>query len=326
MNLLILGGTQFVGRTVTEQALARGHRVTLFHRGKTNPGLFPEADHRHGDRLESLDALSEGIWDAVLDVSAYVPRAVRMAVDALRGRIGTYAFISTISVYDYEQPSPIREDGVQLGLEDPFTEEITAKSYGGLKVRCEQALWGLHQGPNLVIRPGLIIGPHDSTERFTYWPWRMASGGDILIPDTRQRIQWIDVRDLAEWTLNMLESGAQGTFNAIGPSSATTLPEMLVQTHEALGNPGRLVPVSEDRLIEAGLTGADLPFWMAGAPRGSLMDVDFASASARGLRFRPLAESVHDLLAQWNADRPGERPKNGLSAEREAELLQVQLP
>jgi 2'-hydroxyisoflavone reductase len=326
MNLLLLGGTQFVGRTVAAMAIERGHRVTLFHRGKTNPDLFPEADHRLGDRLDDLGALGQDTWDAVLDVSAYVPRAVHMAVEALQGRVGLYGFISTISVYDSNQPSPIREDGVQLGLDDPTTEEITATTYGGLKVRCEQALWGLHHGPNLVIRPGLIVGPYDSTDRFTYWPWRMRQGGEILIPETRQRIQWIDVRDLAAWTLDSLEAGRQGTYNAVGPQEPTTLTELLEATHQALGEPGQLVRVDEDQLVAAEVGGSDLPFWMAGLPRASLMDVDSRAAQATGMRFRPIAESVHDLLAQWDADRGDERPKVGLTREREAEILATLSP
>ena len=212
MKLLVLGGTQFVGRAVTEIALERGHELTLFHRGRTNPDLFPEAEHLHGDRDHDLAALEGRSFDAVVDTSGYVPRAVRASVDALADT--HYVFVSTISVYadfargpDEESPVHLRGDG-----------------YGELKAACEREL---PEGA-LIVRPGLIVGPHDPTYRFTYWVDRLARGGDVVAPEPRDAfVQLIDVRDLADWLVRAAEERLGGVFNAVGPAEPLTMHELL---------------------------------------------------------------------------------------------------
>ncbi len=319
MRLLVLGGTQFVGRHLVAEALRRGHEVSLFHRGRTNADLFPEAEHILGDRLEDVSALT-GTWDAVVDVSAYVPRAVDMMMSQLAGRAGTYQFVSTISVYDPEFVGTMDENAPRVPAPEPATEEVTPATYGGLKTACEDALaaWG---GPVQIVRPGLIIGSYDATERYPYWPWRMQRGGDVLVPETGQPIQWIDARDLTGWMLDLLGTDATGPFNAVGPNEFTTLPELISATRDVVNPSANLVMVPEAELMEAGLGAADLPFWFAGAPRAGIMQVNSDRAQAHGLRYRPVAESIHDTLTWWNETRGEAKPKNGLTPEREAELL-----
>lgn len=319
MRLLVLGGTQFVGRHLVAEALRRGHEVSLFHRGRTNADLFPEAEHILGDRLEDVSALT-GTWDAVVDVSAYVPRAVDMMMSQLAGRAGTYQFVSTISVYDPEFVGKMDENAPRVPAPEPATEEVTPATYGGLKTACEDALgaWG---GPVQIIRPGLIIGSYDATERYPYWPWRMQRGGDVLVPETGQPIQWVDARDLTGWMLDLLATDASGPFNAVGPNEFTTLPELISATRDVVNPSANLVMVPEAELMEAGLSGADLPFWFAGAPRAGIMQVNSDHAQAHGLKYRPLTFSVQDTLDWWNRERGEAKPKNGLTPEREAELL-----
>lgn len=319
MRLLVLGGTQFVGRHLVAEALRRGHEVSLFHRGRTNADLFPEAEHILGDRLEDVSALT-GTWDAVVDVSAYVPRAVDMMMSQLAGRASTYQFVSTISVYEPEFTGLMEENAPRVPAPEPPTEEITPMTYGALKTACEDALdaWN---GPVQIVRPGLIIGSHDATERYPYWPWRMQRGGDVLVPETRQPIQWVDARDLTGWMLDLLSTDATGPFNAVGPYDFTTLPDLVKATRDVVNPSANLVMVPEADLIAAELGGADLPFWFAGAGRAGIMQVNSDRAQAHGLRYRPVAESVHDTVTWWNETRGEAKPKNGLTPEREAELL-----
>src|SRR4051795_8148375 len=182
MRFLVLGGTSFVGRHIVEAALAGGHQVSLFNRGTTNAGLFPDCDHRRGDRYAGeLDALKTGEWDAVVDVNAYIPRHVREAVDLLTGRVATYCFISTGSVYSDLGANSIDEDAPLGEIDDPTNEEITGETYGPLKVLCERAAEDF-KGTTVVVRPGIVAGAHDPTGRFTYWVRRLARGGRVLGP------------------------------------------------------------------------------------------------------------------------------------------------
>src|SRR4030095_11435959 len=211
MRILVIGGTMFLGRHIVEHALARGHEVTLFHRGKTNPHLFPDLEHVLGDRKESLEPLAGRRFDAILDTCGYVPRVVKLSAHALSGAAPHYTFISTISVYSDHKTLNQDETGPTGELEDPTREEITGDTYGPLKVLCEQAAAESFTGRVLVIRPGLIVGPHDPTDRFTYWPVRIARGGEVLAPGPEDTpVQLIDVRDLAAWTVEMMETGRTG--------------------------------------------------------------------------------------------------------------------
>ena len=222
MRLLLLGGTRFVGRHLAETALERGHQVSLFHRGKTNPDLFPQAEHLLGDREGDLSILDGRRWDAVLDVNGYVPRIVRVSAERLAGAADRYVFISTISVYadvavrGRHEGSPVK----QPPPGEEGSEEFTGKAYGWLKARCERAVEEVWPGRTLIVRPCLLVGPHDFTGRFPYWPWRVARGAEVLAPDRPDLpIQALDARDLADWVLRSVESGHTGLFNASGPRS-----------------------------------------------------------------------------------------------------------
>jgi 2'-hydroxyisoflavone reductase len=335
MQLLILGGTIFLGRYLVEAALVRGHTVTLFNRGQHNPDLFPEVEKLRGDRAADLSALRGRRWDAVIDTCGYVPRVVRASAELLADVVDHYTFISSISVYPHFKTIGL-DESVPVGtLDDPNVEEVTGETYGPLKALCEQAVEQALPGRALTIRPGLIVGPHDYSERFTYWVQRVAQGGEVLAPGRPERhTQIIDVRDLAEWTLRMAEARRTGTYNATGPNYDLTIGRLLDVCRDVSGSDARLTWVSEEFLVEKEVgPWIELPLWIPESDRDMLgfADVDCGKAIAAGLTFRDLAATVRDTLA-WNATRPdGEQvepsralqPRAGLKPEREAELLQT---
>lgn len=284
MRLLVLGGTRFVGRHFAEAALSRGHDLTLFHRGRTNPGLFSDAEEVLGDR--DL-ALPSGRWDTVLDFCGYVPRQVRQAAAEIEA--DRYVFISSISVYaDFRVRGLTEASPVKQPLRE--TEEVTPETYGWLKALCERELEGREA---LVIRPGILVGPHDYTGRFTYWPWRVAQGGEVLAQGRPGRpVQLLDARDLAAWLLEMVEKGRTGTFNATGPGRPLTMGELLETCREVTGSDATFTWVDRD---------LDLPLWIPEEKSG-FDSVDSSKARAEGLAFRPLADTVRDTLAWLAAD------------------------
>jgi 2'-hydroxyisoflavone reductase len=319
VELLLLGGTRFVGLHITRAALARGHRVTLFNRGRTNPGLFPEAEKLRGDRGGDLSALAGRRWDAVIDVNAYLPRHVRAAAERLRDAVDRYVFISTISVYkDLSVPgtteeSPVREP--EPGDED--LDEMTPGSYGRLKVLCERAVDAALPGRVLRVRPCIVVGPEDYSGRFPYWVVRVARGGEVLAPGRPERpVQIIDARDLASWVVEMTERRETGVYNAVGPKDVLTMREMLETCRAISGSDARFTWVSDGFLQEHGVK---LPLWQPEKEEG-VDAVRNDKAVARGLAFRPLAETVRDTLA-WASEAPEERAPARLGPEREAELL-----
>ncbi|MBI3732113.1 MAG: epimerase [Chloroflexi bacterium] len=328
MDLLILGGTVFLGRALVEAALARGHRVTLFNRGQHNPELFPQVEKLRGDRANGLDALRGRAWDAVIDTSGYVPRIVRASAEMLSGAVGHYTFISSISVFaDFSQPR--MDESAPVGtLADQSVEAITGETYGPLKALCEQAAEQAMPGRALVIRPGLIVGPHDPSDRFTYWPVRVAQGGEVLAPGLPQtRVQLIDVRDLAEWNIRLVEAGRTGVFNATGPDTPLTMGQVLAECRTASGSDARFVWVDGQFLLDSGVKPwIELPLWIGGenSPQyAGFSDVNCDKAMAAGLTCRPLAETVRDTLA-WATTRPPTIEKRaGMKPEREAELLRL---
>ncbi|MFI5370452.1 MAG: NAD-dependent epimerase/dehydratase family protein, partial [Candidatus Eisenbacteria bacterium] len=206
MRLLILGGTVFLGRHVAGAALERGHQVTLFHRGRSNPGVWPAAEHVIGDRDGGLDALGGRTWDAVVDTSGYVPRLVRAAARRLSGVVGHYVFVSSVSAYA-EITRPLADESHPLAaLVDPTVETVTGETYGGLKAACERAAEEEMPGRVASIRAGLLVGPHDTSDRFPYWPRRIARGGETLAPAPREHpTQFVDARDLAEWMVGVAQ-------------------------------------------------------------------------------------------------------------------------
>ncbi len=325
MKLLILGGTVFVGRHLVEAALSHGHEVTLFNRGQHNAELYPEVERLRGDRDGDLAPLQGRRWDAVVDTCGYTPRVVRASAALLSDAVDHYTFISTISVYrDFSLPG-LKEDAPVGTIEDETTEEVDGRTYGPLKALCERAVEEVLPGRVLTVRPGLIVGPHDPTDRFTYWPHRVARGGDVLAPRPPEHpVQFIDARDLAAWTLRMVEEKRTGVYNATGPDYTLTLGETLDTCKSASGDDARFVWADESFLLEQGVEPwMGLPLWIPQGDMSGLQEVDCRRAIAAGLTFRPLADTVLDTLA-WDATRPTDiERKAGLHPEREAELLRI---
>lgn len=324
MRILILGGTIFLGRHLVECALGRGHTLTLFTRGQHNPELFPEVERLRGDRKADLGALAGRSWDAVIDTCGYLPGDVRASAELLAPSVGHYTFISTISVYPEYRKVGITEDEPVGALDDPTATEVTGATYGPLKALCERAAEAALPGRALIIRPGLIVGPHDPSDRFTYWPARVARGGAYLAPEhPGYLVQLIDARDLAAWTIAMVERGAVGVYNATGPERPLPLGELLEACRQAAGGEARPVWASAAFLAEHGVQPwMELPLWVPEAPDTlGFSQIDCSKAIAAGLRFRPIAETVADTLA-WAQTRPSDYGwRAGLAAEKEAGLL-----
>lgn len=319
MKLLVIGGTRFVGRHFVEAALGARHEVTLFHRGRSNPGLF-EVEEILGDRDADLDRLTGRRWDAVVDTCGYFPRLVRASAEALRDS-GRYAFVSTISVYA-DSPHPTRENAALLRFDGPPPEEaVTSETYGPFKTLCEEAaIEAFGADRTLILRPGLIVGPHDPTDRFTYWVDRFMDDEPVLIPDRGdQPTQFIDARDLATFFVSLLESGETGIFNATGPEAPTTMAKVWEACARHAGGRAHPVQVESDFLGENSVRyWQDLPFVVP--PGESFPIADTTKARAKGLSFRPLVETIEDTAA-WR--RTVGRPPlaTGLDRERERALL-----
>ena len=298
MRLLILGGTRFVGRHLAAEALARGWQVTLFNRGQSGPELFPEAEHLTGDRDGGLDALRSGDWDAVVDTSGYVPRLVRDSAELLADRVGIYVFISSASVYADKSQAGLTEDAPLAQLDDPSTEDVE-QHYDGLKALCERAVAEASTA-SAIVRPGLIVGPHDPTNRFTWWVTKIANGGRVAAPQPRdQPVQVIDARDLAAFTLQIVERGDASVYNAVG--DVLTMERTLNTIVDATGAEAGLDWVPEQQLLDQGLEPwTDVPLWLAPvsepAYRGFLA-ISNERAKRAGLTLRPLAQTVREILA-----------------------------
>ena len=324
MQLLIIGGTRFLGRHLVDSALSRGYQITLFNRGKSNPGIYPQIETITGDRETDLNKLAGRHFDAVIDTCGYLPRIVRLSAQALKDNIGSYVFISSISAYaDFSQVG-ITENSPLATMPDETVEEITGETYGPLKVLCEKTVEAELPGRALIIRPGLIVGPHDPTDRFTYWPFRIASGGEVLAPEKPEvPVQIIDGRDLAEFTLKLIEQKATGAYNATGPEYELTLGAMLDACKQVSGSDAVFRWASVEFLSQNKVAPwSDMPVWVPDTPEDAgFSKVDVSKAIAAGLAFRPLAETVRDTLA-WAATRPTDHPwRAGLTAEQEAQLL-----
>ena len=324
MKLLVIGGTMFIGRHFVQEALQRGHEITLFYRGKHGTDLFPEAEHICGDRDGDLALLDGRTWDAVYDTCGYVPRIVGMSAAALASRVNRYVFVSTISVYGDVRTAGIDEDAPLATMEDESVEEINWTTYGPLKVLCERAVEEAVQGRSLIVRPGMIIGPYDYSDRFTYWPHRIAQGEDVLAPaPSTQPVQLIDARDMSIWILDMIEQEKIGVYNATGPDYALTMGDMLQICNDAAGNPAGIVWVDGEFLDEQEVSADKLPFWVPdqGGETAAIFQTNVDKAIADGLTFRALRDTVDDTMAYLRA-RPADTPfRAGLTREHEAELL-----
>ncbi len=321
MKLLVLGGTKFLGRHLVETALAAGHRITLFHRGRTNPGLFPEVEHVAGDRDGGLGALDGRRWDAAVDTCGYFPRLVGASARFLAGKVEHYTFVSSISVYAGFAPG--MDETAPVGtIDDPAVEEITETSYGPLKALCERAAEEAMPGRVLNARAGLIVGPYDASDRFTYWVRRISMGGRVLVPGPRDRpVQVIHAADMAAWFLKMASEGRGGVYNVTGPPAPGTMEDLFRTCVEASGSNAAAEWVDEP-FLEAHRAGwwVELPLCVPASESG-VLSVDVSRAAAAGLVQRPLLTAVRETLA-WDATRPpGTELKAGLTAAREAELL-----
>ncbi|HEU4623399.1 MAG TPA: NAD-dependent epimerase/dehydratase family protein [Steroidobacteraceae bacterium] len=331
LRILLLGGTRFIGVPITELALKRGHTVTFFNRGKTNTDVLPQIERITGDRNGQLDGLKDRKWDAVIDTSAYVPRVVKLSTELLAPNVGQYLLVSSISVYpSFSQP---RTEESPVGtLKDETVETVDNETYGPLKALCEKAAEAAMPGRVTVLRPGLIVGPHDSTDRFTYWPARAARGGDMLAPGTpRDRIQIIDARDLAAFALDTLERRITGTFNLVSPPGLFTMGDVVnesIRAAKALAKPNpppRAVWASAAFLEKQKVEGwSDMPVWLAASgDDAAFAQTSSARAIKAGLKITPMRKTVYDTL-EWHLARPeAERTKlkAGIDPDREQKVL-----
>jgi 2'-hydroxyisoflavone reductase len=330
LRILILGGTGFIGPHQVQYALSRGHQVTLFNRGRTNPGLFKNVETLIGDRNapNGYAALKGRTWDVVIDNPVQVPRWVREAGAVLAPNVGKYVFVSTLSTYANRGKIGITEADTAL-LNEPAAPDATERdaSYGARKVRGEMdAVATFGESKTLIVRPGLIVGPGDLTDRFSYWPIRVEQGGEMLAPGTPDDpVAFVDQRDLTEFMVRLCEQNATGTYNVVGPASGLTMAGMLYGCKAVTTADTRFTWVDADFLLERKLRPyADLPVWMP--PRGNSAGwarMDVSKAVKAGLTFRPLAETARDTLTYYHAQTPERQAalKAGLAPDREKAVL-----
>ena len=328
MRILILGGTGFLGPHQVEYARRRGHKITLFNRGKTAPDLFPDLEQLHGDRDNDLESLKGRSWDVVIDNSASIPRWVRQSAQLLSGVAERYLFVSSLSVFSDNSIIGMTESAPVGKLDDPTVEKVTGETYGPLKALCEAEAEKAFPGRALVIRPGLIVGPRDRSDRFTYWPVRIDRGGEVMAPGSpTDPVQIIDVRDLAGWMIDMLEQRGTGVYNATGPKAPLSMSEMLYGIRAVTSAEVSFTWVPADFLEKQKVRPwSDMPVWVPSTPEtAGFSRFDCNRAFAAGLSFRPLAVTARDTL-DWFLTLPRERREQlraGISPEREREVLQA---
>jgi 2'-hydroxyisoflavone reductase len=333
LRILILGGTGFTGPVQVRYALSRGHQVTVFNRGRTHPGELPkEAEQLIGDRNGKLDALKGRTWDVVIDNPSSLPVWVRDAAQILKGNVGRYVFISTISVYadtskqGMDETAPLAKyKGADAMKETQATLRANINDlYGPLKALSEAEAEKWFPGKALIIRPGYIVGPGDESDRFTYWPVRVERGGEVLAPGTSaDPIQIIDCRDLAEWTIRLVEQGTVGSFNAVGPKSKLGMGRMLDVIKTTTNSDARFTWV-DDKFLTSEKIIDDIPIWTSThGPEIGYSTMNINKAISKGLTFRPLAETTRATL-EWFRKQTAERQmkmRAGLKPEREAAVL-----
>ena len=339
MKILILGGTVFLGTHLIDAALARGHEVTIFNRGRHNPDLHTEVEKLRGDRGRDVEALRGRRWDAVIDTCGYVPGVVRKSAELLADAVEHYTFVSSCSVYgsfdlagtdENSTVSVITPEQVEEAEKIDTGERPTAltygEMYGALKALCERAAEEAMPGRVLSVRAGLIVGPHDYSGRFTYWVQRVAQGGEVLAPGRPQRrVRVIDARDLAQWIIRMAEARQAGIYNATGAEDGLTMGRLLEECKTASGSDATFTWASEEFLLEQQVRPwGEMPLWIPEDYNGIFL-VNNDQAIASGLTFRPLSDTIKDTLA-WNATRPTDTEwRAGLNPARERELLKTLL-
>ncbi|WP_428940023.1 SDR family oxidoreductase [Fontivita pretiosa] len=328
MKILILGGTGFLGPHFVELATAHQHTVTLFNRGRTNPHLFPHHEKLQGDRDPNrnggIKALEGRKWDAVVDTSGYVPRHVKASAELLAPNVRQYVFVSTVSVYADMSRIGIDETAPVAQLDDPTIEKVTGETYGPLKAACERVAEQAMHGRVTIIRPGLIVGPGDPTDRFTYWPVRIDRGGEVLAPgDPMAPVQFIDVRDLAEFILRTIEDGHVGIYNALGPLHPFPMIAMLYGCKAVSTSDAFFTWVSQEFLLANGVSPwTEIPLWVPDDPEhAGFSRVSNARAVSIGLYCRPFADTARDTL-NWARTLPENHKWGaGLDPEKEKRLL-----
>lgn len=322
MNILILGGTVFLGRHLVNSAIAGNHNVTLFNRGIHNPEIFPDIEKLTGDRNGDLEALKGRTFDAVIDTSGYIPGIVKKSVEILKDSASHYTFISSISAYKDFSKNGMTEDAETGKITDGNTEVMTMENYGPLKVLCENEVTEVFKNRALNIRPGLIVGENDPSDRFTYWIHRINQGGKVLVPDTKKyNLQFIDVKDLADWTIKMTEEKSSGIYNATGPDYNLSLEDFINSCLYVTGNKSEIVWINENFILDENVAPwSEIPMWVTAEDQG-INNMNVSKAVKAGLKFRPLEETLKDTLAFDNT-RKDYILKAGLKPERETELIE----
>jgi len=320
VRILILGGTRFLGRAITDAALGRGDTVTLFNRGISNPGLYPGVETVIGDRTADLSPLDGRDWDAVIDVAGYDPQVVRRSAETFAERTARYVFVSTVSVYASQATTEAQLEDAPVAQLTPGATSLE-ETYGPNKARCEQVVREVYGDRALIGRPGLITGPHDPTDRVPYWPRRIARGGRVLVPgDPGDLVQFIDARDLAAFFADACHTGRTGVFNLTGTPVPFGIFIGLCMTASYSG--AEPVWVSTEPLVAAGVDpGMGIPLWIGEPGYDAFNNVDSSRALAAGLVVRPVVETLRDTLS-WDLARGGPAPdKEGLSRTEEHRLL-----
>lgn len=322
LKILILGGTSFLGPYLVEELRQRGHQVSVFNRGNHDLLQYPEVEKLRGDRDCNLEALKDRKWDAVIDTSGHLPRIVMGSSEMLMNATNHYTFISTVGVYANFHCSGIDEEYPLAVLDHP-TEEITEKTYGALKVGCEQIIQNYFSDRFLIVRPGLIVGPGDPTDRFSYWPRRIKEGGDILAPgEPTQNVQFIDVRDLAKWIIDQVERQTTGIYNVTG--EPIPFKTFLAECQKVIQTDATIHWVSEDFLTKHQVQDwVELPLWLSSQRNMSgFLNVEIQKAYAAGLTFCPIADTITSIL-KWDAQRVNTLPQTSLNREREQNLFKL---
>ncbi|HQO09471.1 MAG TPA: NAD-dependent epimerase/dehydratase family protein [Clostridiales bacterium] len=323
MKILVLGGTLFLGKHIVERALKNGHEITLFNRGKHSSELFPETEKIKGDRDSDLEILQGRKWDAVIDTCGYIPRIVEKSAEILSKNVKTYVFISSISAYkDFSKPG-INERSKLASLETEDKETLTNETYGALKAHCEARVKKHFPKRNVIIRPGLIVGPDDYSDRFTYWPVRIQKGGNIIIPKTTNYpIQFIDVRDLADFIILLLEKNKTGIFNATGPKNRFTFQELLdICIHFAKKDVNLIKMPGKFLARQLSENDCYLPLEESKGEWAGIEQIDCSKAINAGLKFRDVKKTVKDTLKWFGSLAEDHQMRAGLKPDIEKEII-----